>query len=290
MIRIKVGRQELINRINAAAPRWITKAEIRTSQYAQSQDYTGGSEFWGDIKNVYIEVQYEKCAYCETKLQGAVLASKVHEVEHFRPKASITEWPDRGRSYWQDFPTTIRTGGADTRGYFLLAYHPFNYAIACTRCNSTLKSNYFPIRGQRDTSIEDPSHDAIEDCLLIYPLSDLAVDPAKVITFDGVLAVPLNKKGAMYERAATTIWFFQLNHEDLTTRRAGMLVPLWNMLEMARTAPRKRDRELATADVALACSASGQFSACMAAFQDLYDRDRIAARERYLAARNLQQR
>lgn len=287
MIQIKIGRQELIDRINKKAPKWIARALVRTGQYAKARRYDGGSEFWGNIKDIYIEVQHEKCAYCETKLQGAVLASKVHEVEHFRPKSSVNEWPDRGRTYWKDFPTTIRTGGADARGYFLLAYHPFNYAIACTRCNSTLKSNYFPIRGTRNTSLADPSQDASEDSLLIYPLSDLSVDPRKIITFDGVLAVPVKKKGPLFERALTTIWFFQLNHEDLTSRRAEMLIPFWSMLEMGRNATRLADRKIAEADVALACSASGQFSACLSAFRELYSSDHSAARAIYMQVRAL---
>jgi hypothetical protein len=287
MIRIELERQELIDRINAISATWIGRAKKRTDKYAQSRNYTGGNEFWGEIKKVYIDVQYEKCAYCETKLQGAVLASKVHEVEHFRPKSSISSWPDRKREYWKDFPKRIQTGAADTQGYYLLAYHPFNYAIACTRCNSTLKSNYFPIRGRRTVALADPSHDKDENCLLVYPLSDLAPNPNKILTFDGVLAVPINKTGAMHDRAVTTIWFFQLNHEDLTTRRAEMLVPLWNILEAARNGPSLKDRIDAQQTLDRACGPKGQFSACMAAFRKLYDHDPAGARVQYDLAKRL---
>ena len=290
MIRIQVKPARLLALINAADAGWIKAAKTRTQQYKVAQDYTGGTEFWGRIKRVYINLQHEKCAYCETKLQGADLASKVHEVEHFRPKSSLKAWPDRKRSYWRDFPSSIPTGAADAKGYYLLAYHPFNYAIACTRCNSTLKSNYFPIRGKRNVKLSDPSDDAKEDCLLLYPLSTVADNPRSFITFDGVLAVPRIKSGKKYERAVTTIWFFQLNHEDLTSRRAEMLVPLWTTLEHLRVETDAAARKEYEDFVDMVCSARGQFSACMSAFRELYLQDRARAKAKYSEARAVMMR
>ena len=223
MVRYPVGRQQLLDLINLTNPTWIARAKQRTKEYGVARNYTGGSEFWGDIKQVYIDLQHEKCAYCETKLQGAQFASKVHEIEHFRPKQSIKVWPNPSLSYLADFKPPCKMGSANAVGYYLLPYHPFNYAIACTRCNSTLKSNYFPVRGRRNVRGGDPSKMAGEDALLVYPISDLDDDPRDLITFDGVLAVPAQQAGPTFARAVTTIRFFQLNHEDLTTRRAEML-------------------------------------------------------------------
>ncbi len=87
MIRYPIASEDLLALINARNATWISRAEARTKDYAATGDYTGGTEFWGQIKQVYITLQHEKCAYCETKLQGAMLASKVHEVEHYRPTA-----------------------------------------------------------------------------------------------------------------------------------------------------------------------------------------------------------
>jgi len=285
MIRYPVDRQKLLNLIQAKKASWLSDAQARTAAYAQSKDYTGGAEFWGDIKQVYIDLQHEKCAYCETKLQGRILASKVHEVEHFRPKSSIKAWPDRKRKYWKDFPAHILTSGAHPKGYYLLAYHPYNYAIACTRCNSTLKSNYFPVRGSRNVTLADPAKGASEDALLIFPLMDIDDDPSNLIEFDGVLAVPRHAAGALHERAVTTIWFFQLNHEDLTIRRAEMIGLLWNALEQARTATDPEDQRFAQDTVEQACSARAQFSSCMASFRRLYGMNRERAREKAVQAR-----
>lgn len=285
MIRYQVSDQDLRTLIKAKKASWLGDALHRTTLYAQSKDYTGGKEFWGAIKQVYIDLQHEKCAYCETKLQGKVLASKVHEVEHFRPKSSIKAWPDRKRKYWKNFPTSIPTSGAHAKGYYLLAYHPANYAIACTRCNSTLKSNYFPIRGTRDVALADPANAKHEDALLVFPLLEFDANPSDIINFDGVLAVPRHAAGPLYERAVTTIWFFQLNHEDLTTRRAEMLGHLWNALEVARTSTDLDDQRFAQETVDQACSERAQFSSCMAAFRRLYAVDRALAREKAQQAR-----
>lgn len=287
MIRYAIERATLIDRIRAIKPDWLDRAQARTLQYEQLQDYTDGTDFWGQIKQVYIDLQHEKCAYCETKLQGAEYASKVHEVEHFRPKSSVKAWPDRKKPAWAKFPAGIGTGAAHDKGYYRLAYHPFNYAIACTRCNSTLKSNYFPVRGNRDVTLADPSLGQGEDALLLYPVSDVDSDPADIIRFDGVLAVPAHTAGAAHERALATIWFFDLNHQDLTSRRAEMMALLWGAMESHRLADIDADRQFARDTIDAVCSEAGQFSACMNAFRALYRDRRAAAREKAVQARQL---
>lgn len=277
MVRYPVDPQHLIDLINAEKPSWIGRAHARTQVYAQARDYTGGAEFWGEIKNVYIRLQHEKCAYCETKLQGATLASKVHEVEHFRPKKGIKAWPAPSLTYLADFQAPCAMGAASATGYYRLAYHPFNYAIACTRCNSTLKSNYFPVRGTRQVHAADPVQMSGESVLLVYPLSTIDEDPADLIAFDGIVAVPRQGDGPGFERAVTTIAFFQLNHQDLTTRRAPLLSQLWLQMEsLAHAAPGLR-RQL-SASIDAACSPTREFSACMSSFRALYAADPVKAR------------
>jgi hypothetical protein len=278
MVRHAIARARLIELIARERPNWIRRARERTATYARAAGYTGGSEFWGEIKNVYIRLQHEKCAYCETKLQGAVLASKVHEVEHFRPKQSVRAWPDPRLPHLKDFIPSWATGEASASGYHQLAYHPFNYAIACTRCNSTLKSNYFPVRGRREVGGTDPSRMAGEGALLIYPVSDIDDDPRDIVTFDGVLAVPVHGgDGVAYQRAVTTIAFFQLNSEDLALRRAGILLALWMNLQYLATRPSAGSRAMLEAAVERACAPAGEFSSCSAAFRRRFDTDRPAA-------------
>jgi hypothetical protein len=287
VIRHSVAPGDLIARINAAKPTWMARARQRTAEYVSAGSYTGGSEFWGEIKGVYINLQREKCAYCETKLAGSSYAIKVHEVEHFRPKASIKAWPDPAKPYLQNYTAPCATGTGNVRGYYRLAYHPFNYAIACTRCNSTLKSNYFPVRGRRRIAGADPSALESEQQLLVYPISNIDDDPSKLIDFDGVLAVPRRRTGFEYERANVTITFFQLNHQDLTTRRAQCLWPLFVSLEArAAGAPNLLVKDAQSA-IQLACESGSEFSACMSAFVRLHANNRTGARQRAEAARAL---
>ena len=278
MVRYPIDRQALLDLIAAERPTWLGRAKARTDEYVRVRHYSGGSEFWGEIKNVYIRLQHEKCAYCETKLQGAQLASKVHEVEHFRPKQSVKGWPNPGLAYLADFVPPCAMGSASRVGYYKLAYHPFNYAIACTRCNSTLKSNYFPVRGKRRTAGADPSRMQAEGALLVYPISDIDDDPGELVTFDGVLAVAKHKTGPEHARAVTIIRFFQLNHEDLATRRAEMIGQLWLNLEFMATTSNTVLRERLRVLIDATCSARGQFSACMRAFRELYANDHDRAR------------
>jgi hypothetical protein len=279
VIRYAVEEQVLLERINQLDGKWLDKAAVRTQAYIDAHEYTGGTNFWADIKKVYIELQHEKCAYCETKLQGAMLASKVHEVEHYRPKQSIKAWPNRTIEHWREFTHDWPVGEGEDRGYYKLAYHPLNYAIACTRCNSTLKANYFPIRGRRDIHGEHPRSLADELPLLLYPISDIdRDDPSDIITFEGVLAVPVESEGPRFERAVTNIAFFQLNHEDLPSRRASELVKLWPVLNANAQAGGGSD-PFTNAVVQFMCGDQAHLSACMRAFKCLHSTDPDLARE-----------
>jgi hypothetical protein len=274
MIRYPIDVADLIEKINAVNPTWIARALERTRTYTAAGKYTGGSNFWGQIKTIYIELQHEKCIYCETKLQGAVLASKDHEVEHYRPKSNVDDWPNDRFEAWRNFKPAWSVGSANATGYYALAYHPLNYAISCTRCNSTLKSSYFPVRGMRDTHGHDPSAMLAEEPLLLYPMSTVDPnDPRDLITFDGLLAVPRHPSGPAFERAATTITFFQLNHEDLVAGRKQQLIELWIALRTLENPESPRARRLAQLVIDTFCGEAGQFSSCMNRFKELYFSD-----------------
>ncbi|MFS2067177.1 hypothetical protein ACEN9D_00240 [Pseudomonas sp. CT11-2] len=276
MIRYAISESDLIALINSEKPSWMGRAQQRIQSYIAAGGYTDDTDFWGEIKQVYITLQHEKCAYCETKLQGAVLASKVHEVEHYRPKSEVKAWPNHNVVHWKDFTPAWATGTASNIGYYKLAYHPQNYAIACTRCNSTLKSSYFPIRGNRDTQNGNPANMQGESALLLYPVSLTDPDdPQDIITFEGVLAVPKHSAGPAYERAVTNIEFFQLNHEDLTSRRAVEIRTLWLALQMSKNNP--QDKQMYDDTISLMCGPESPFSSCVSAFFALSQSDYPAA-------------
>lgn len=287
MIRYAVGRQQLLDDIEAEKPGWLQRAKAATAANAAAGHYTAGADIWGEIKRVYIRLQHEKCVYCESKLQGSELAAKVHEVEHFRPKSRLRAWPGSASRLPPGYTAPCPTGGPSDVGYYLLAYHPFNYAIACTRCNSTLKSDWFPVRGKRKVRLADPSWGHAEDPLLIYPISDLDDDPASLIGFDGVLPEPVTTDLQKAQRAAVTITFFALDAEDLTSRRASILFPLWIVLRaQAQTADPQLAADAAGAVKAI-CAPAAEFSACAASFKALFAADPTKAAALAQAARGL---
>lgn len=78
-----------------------------------------------------------KCAYCERKLESIPFGTIEQDVEHFRPKGGVKSW---------EMPQWLKDQGIEATqvphegpGYYLLPYHPFNYAASCKPCNSRLR-------------------------------------------------------------------------------------------------------------------------------------------------------
>ena len=93
----------------------------------------------------------------------------------------------------------------------ILAYDPFNYAVACKPCNTVLKANYFPIAGQRRRAARRPPSRDTERPFLIYPIGDLDDDPEDLIAWRGCHPLPANARGFDGLRAMVTIAIFKLD-------------------------------------------------------------------------------
>jgi hypothetical protein len=83
-------------------------------------------DLWSSLKEHLQYLNDQKCAYCD----GSYVAFCYGDVEHFRPKAAVTEDPTHP-------------------GYWWLAYEPSNYLPSCQLCNQDAKQNHFPIAGTR---------------------------------------------------------------------------------------------------------------------------------------------
>jgi hypothetical protein len=228
MIRFPTTLAELKEAISEFSATWLSRASERTEHFREVGRYDEESGIWSEIKEVYMELQHHKCAYCERRLAGPPFGDVEHDVEHFRPKSSVKAWPtatitsERGISY------TFATGEAANPGYYLLAYSPLNYTTACKTCNSPLKANYFPIAGARNTTGEDPTLLGGEEAFLIYPLGSFDTDPEEILTFDGIIPSPVKKTGKTARRAKVIIDFFELdNREELRRERSSVIVWLW---------------------------------------------------------------
>lgn len=170
--------------------------------------------FYGhdDVKDALNKLYHKKCAYCETNTSaGASL-----QVEHFRPKAKVTEVP---------FDATT---GVGHRGYYWLGYEWSNLLLSCAKCNEQgAKGNHFPITDESNRITNHPltttneldrakclitcTELANEKPLLLNPETD-EVEKHLIFLPDGTVKgiTPQGKK---------TVEILKLNREDLVLAR-----------------------------------------------------------------------
>ncbi len=282
MIRHPVTLPELRRRIEAEAPGWIRRATRRTEKFRKAGKYGEASNIWSEIKAVYMRLQSFKCAYCERRLASEDFGGAIeHDLEHYRPKGAVPAWPsaqiasERGISY------RFATGDAFPDGYYLLAYHPFNYATACKKCNSPLKSSFFPVAGPRGSGSDDPAALQTEKPFLLYPIGDLDEDdPEEVLTFDGVIPVPKVPRGPRHRRARVTIDFFELDQrEELWRGRAEVIVALFIALWVQQNNTDEKARTVADRAATTLLSSASAHTNCARSFRELYRRDPLRAEE-----------
>jgi hypothetical protein len=234
---------------------------------------------WTRIKGVYIELQHSKCCFCEKPLEGKI----EQDVEHFRPKAEVRPWnvPRRlsAQGVTVEQPAQVRS----EPGYAQLAYSPFNYAMACKTCNSTLKKNFFPVEGTRDPTATDPLQMNGEKALLIYPIGTGDANPEQLIDFEALSPVPKSAAGFNRRRALVTIELFKLDdcsrRRQLFKHRAFMVRMLFLELEeraSAATASRRQQHQTA---IDALTSPEAPFTNCLRSFERLHGSDPDRARE-----------
>jgi hypothetical protein len=298
--------------VRKAVAGWLGKAKSRTTQLIAAGAYIDLPKWnklpvakkaglqrpialeWASVKYLFMEVQNEKCAYCERKLaaRGQGGAAE-HDLEHFRPKNPVKKWPA---------PAEIKfpTGGPSTTGYFWLAFHLLNYCTACSKCNSGLKSNYFPVAGPRGSCPTEPggAFHAAERPLLIYPLGKVDDDPEDVIRFRGITALPphldplLPVRGDaddhLSRRARVTIAFFDLNgRPELLWGRAERLRELEKSLAALNDLGASGEqRAAAQDDIRRLTDGYSEHTACVRGMVRLYQADPQVAREYFRAVRD----
>jgi hypothetical protein len=231
-----------------------------------------------------MRIQRCKCAYCERKLEGPPYGYIEHDIEHFRPKNGVKRWPSAQIANTLNRNYSFPLGDDFDEGYYLLAYHPLNYIAACKVCNSTLKSNYFPIAGSRIPGQDDPRLLAAEQPFLLYPLGDLDADPEEIITFDGCIAVPKHQAGPKHRRGLVLIDFFRLNErEELVKDRAVLISDVYLALQGYDQAS-GADKDRIGRVIKYHESPNAAHSSCVRCFHSIYQRDATRAKELYVAA------
>jgi hypothetical protein len=104
-------------------------------------------DLWKNYKETFIEAQHGKCGFCE----GPVWGLQYGDVEHFRPKAAVSELNPLNPATWgAELPWSSRVKGRkpilfSTQGYWWECYRWENYLLACQVCNQQWKKNLFPV-------------------------------------------------------------------------------------------------------------------------------------------------
>lgn len=280
MIRYPFVKTEVEAEIAAIDPNWLRNAAKRTQKFLKSGSYEEKSSIWSAVKPVYMKLQHNKCVFCERQLEGLEYGKIEHDLEHFRPKSSVLAWPDPERHKGVTFPYS--TGAGAAAGYYWLAYDLNNYAAACKVCNSSFKSNYFPVSGVRATSKTDLDD---EQSFLCYPLGELDADPQNLVTFMATTAVPKAEDGYDRRRGEVIIEFFGLNKRpNLHLERARMISLVGGGLyEAANCLAADTQEELRAAAQSNALPHAG----CLRSFIALWERERAQAVKIYQWCRKI---
>lgn len=287
MIRYPITRADLEAKIKAIKLDWLTRAEDKTNQFIAIGKYeeAKGESIWGEIKEIFIDFQFDKCAYCEREL-GGVDNSGEYDVEHYRPKSSVKMWPTKSiRRKRKLLDYDFHTGDKSDEGYYRLAYNICNYAATCKRCNSSLKSNYFPVAKPRIFNSDNYTVLSAEEPYLLFPVGDTDDDdPEDVITFFGFMPLPKEPRGTRrYQRARVTIDFFDLTmREELIRARAQIIVDIWDRHEILREPHVSEEaKERAQSRINQAIQKESPHANCARAYDRLCEEDRISARRWY---------
>lgn len=176
-----------------------------------------------------------KCWYSEVKLDGADA-----NVDHFRPKGRVRE-----------VNTDLENTGAESVGYWWLAFEFQNYRLAAMHANQRRvdkktdggKWDYFPIRGNRATE-GTPWGEIIEDNL---PLDPCAPADIRLLWFDPDGKPCLSSWKRTFnprdvERLKASIWLYHLDKQEIQSSRASYVGEIRKDLRRANVEYRLWDR------------------------------------------------
>ena len=123
MIRYNVSKVQIAAAVDAIAPNWRANAAERTKTFKKAKKIEDASPIWSEVKPVFVELQKQKCVFCERQFETLEYGKIEYDLEHFRPKSSIKAWPPAGWKTAHDFPL----GAGSSAGYYWLAYQLDKY-------------------------------------------------------------------------------------------------------------------------------------------------------------------
>ncbi len=184
---------------------------------------------WREHKAEFSRAQHGKCGYCESFVIGPC----VGDVEHYRPKAEITELDDDPHTWGQELPGLANVTGRKPRplcdqGYWWLAYEWSNYLLACERCNRAWKGSLFPIRNPRSLP---PAEGDLEGPLLLNPFEKER--PAEHLRYDDLGQVEAARNSPLGFETIRTVG---LDRESLRAAREEKAKRIHALIRQLRAA------------------------------------------------------
>jgi len=281
MIRYPYDRAQVEQAITQIDRNWLQHAVDRTDRLKALGRYQEASSIWSRVKPVFMQLQNNKCIFCEQRFEGGPYGPISWDLEHFRPKSSVAVWPDPGRHPHLNYDGL---GPVSETGYYWLAYELWNYAASCKVCNTIFKLNYFPVSVRRAEPGCSLAELQAEEALLCYPFGEHDDDPEDLFTFVLTTAVPKHAEGRQALRGQVIIDFFGLNKRDNLHRERAL------MIGAAGALLADRDRGVETPQAAAVLARLQQphipHAACVRAFLTLWDDNPATARRGYEACRN----
>jgi hypothetical protein len=196
---------------------WLQKCSQETKNLqklvTQGKKIVFKEEIYQQYKKFFFETDnppfYDKCAYCES----LITATNYGDVEHFRPKAKITNEKNATISLLDHQNQQIMDKDGKPKkhpGYYWLAYDWQNLLISCGICNRPNKKNRFPVTGRH---AQLPTDVIKEQPLLINPVNE--DNPSQHFTVDTTTGW-INGKTT---RGEMCIEVFGLNRDGLIKER-----------------------------------------------------------------------
>jgi uncharacterized protein (TIGR02646 family) len=173
-------------------PGWKRAAQHLTARDADPHVDLTFSDHWNeaDVRGALYAAHGKVCAYCGCHLPR----NDRGDVDHFRPK-NLRDDPSHD-------------------GYWWLAYEFDNYRLSCSTCNSSRKSDRFPLRRRAHrVTFQDRARLAREARLLLDPASDPVEEWLCVKWRERLCPIHPSKELSPTARVQieATLAFFQLN-------------------------------------------------------------------------------
>lgn len=195
-----------------------TERDALCAAYEQGErkfDFKSGVYGHETVKAALINMQHDKCCFCESKLTHISYG----DVEHYRPKGG----------YKQNDSEPLQA-----LGYYWLAYDWNNLLLSCTLCNQQYKKNLFPLLDKDKRARNHHDDISEEHPLLINPS---IVNPQEYIGFREEYPYAINH--SVYGQ--TTINALGLDREALNEKRRTELANLNILIELIKLANQQLD-------------------------------------------------